>query len=681
MVVLSLFDGISVGHLALERAGLKVDKYYASEISKSAIKITNHNYPETIQLGDVCNWRDWDIDWSSISMLIGGSPCFVGDTLVLTRDGYKQIKDVKIGDFVLTHKNTYEKVIDVIAQGKKNIIEMHAMNFDSIKTTLNHKFLVRRRYRKYNRIIVDGEKKGQSLRLFDEPEWKTIEELMQKDEKGNYNYKNYYVGNAINQNSIIPKWGGVEVNVNQFIKKNIKELDMTDENLWYLAGRYLGDGWLKKGRKGKYRNDINGVVICCNKDEKEDFIKKISKKYSYTSANERTVIKLHFTSTELGAFFSQFGTGAKNKRIPGFVFDMPINLMKALLDGYFESDGTFEKGHDTIHITTVSKELAYGIAQCISKVYNRPCATYINKVPNKKIIEGREVNQNNFYTSIFHILKRKQDKAFYEDGYTWYPITDIKDLGVEEDVYDISVENAHSFTANNCIVHNCQNISLSGDKTGLEGSKSSLFFVYRDILNYLKSINPNILFLLENVKGKKEVLDTISREMGVEPVRINSNLVSAQNRDRYYWTNINGGVISQPLDKGIVLNDILRKEDDGTYPLSVTHYKAFLKSYPNWKISERDGKSKPILASYYKQPPHCPYIRDSKSESGYRRLSPIECERLQTLPDDYTNVDNMSYKARIEAVGNSWTVDIISHIFSHIDENIDCKVEKLEKIS
>ena len=75
MVVLSLFDGISVGHLALERAGIKVDKYYASEISKSAIKITNHNFPDTIQLGDICNWKDWDIDWYSIDMVIGGSPC------------------------------------------------------------------------------------------------------------------------------------------------------------------------------------------------------------------------------------------------------------------------------------------------------------------------------------------------------------------------------------------------------------------------------------------------------------------------------------------------------------------------------------------------------------------------------------------------------------------------------
>jgi Site-specific DNA methylase len=75
MNVLSLFDGISCGQVALERAGIKYDKYYASEIDKNAIKITMKNYPNTIQLGDVTKWREWDIDWSSIDLLIGGSPC------------------------------------------------------------------------------------------------------------------------------------------------------------------------------------------------------------------------------------------------------------------------------------------------------------------------------------------------------------------------------------------------------------------------------------------------------------------------------------------------------------------------------------------------------------------------------------------------------------------------------
>ena len=75
MNVLSLFDGISCGQIALERAGIKVDTYYASEIEPNPIKITMKNYPNTVQLGDVTKWKDWDIDWKSIDLLIGGSPC------------------------------------------------------------------------------------------------------------------------------------------------------------------------------------------------------------------------------------------------------------------------------------------------------------------------------------------------------------------------------------------------------------------------------------------------------------------------------------------------------------------------------------------------------------------------------------------------------------------------------
>ena len=75
MKVLSLFDGISCGMVALERAGISVDTYYASEIEPNAIKISQKNYPNIIRLGDVTKWREWDIDWSSIDLLIGGSPC------------------------------------------------------------------------------------------------------------------------------------------------------------------------------------------------------------------------------------------------------------------------------------------------------------------------------------------------------------------------------------------------------------------------------------------------------------------------------------------------------------------------------------------------------------------------------------------------------------------------------
>lgn len=75
MNVLSLFDGISCGMIALERAGIKVDKYYASEINENSIKISKKNYPNIIQLGDVRNWDKWDIEWKGIDLVIGGFPC------------------------------------------------------------------------------------------------------------------------------------------------------------------------------------------------------------------------------------------------------------------------------------------------------------------------------------------------------------------------------------------------------------------------------------------------------------------------------------------------------------------------------------------------------------------------------------------------------------------------------
>lgn len=75
MNVLSLFDGMSCGRIALKRAGIKVDKYYASEIDKFAIQVSRSNWFDIIHVGDVTKWREWDIDWSSIDLIIAGSPC------------------------------------------------------------------------------------------------------------------------------------------------------------------------------------------------------------------------------------------------------------------------------------------------------------------------------------------------------------------------------------------------------------------------------------------------------------------------------------------------------------------------------------------------------------------------------------------------------------------------------
>ena len=124
----------------------------------------------------------------------------------------------------------------------------------------------------------------------------------------------------------------------------------------------------------------------------------------------------------------------------------------------------------------------------------------------------------------------------------------------------------------------CQGFSFAGKQLAFDDPRSKLFFVFVDILNHVKALNPDVFFLLENVNMKKEHMRVITEYCGVHPVNINSNLVSAQNRNRWYWTNIRtrkvglfGEIhsdIPQPKDEGILLRDILEEEVDKVEYLS-----------------------------------------------------------------------------------------------------------------
>nr|WP_111857858.1 DNA (cytosine-5-)-methyltransferase [Acinetobacter sp. CFCC 10889] len=117
--VLSLFDGISAGRLALERAGIKVNTYYRSEIDKYASQVAMHHYPDDVQLGDVTKWREWDIDWSSIDMLIGGSPC-QGFSFAGKQAGTKAILNGV--EILVTDRQTY---LDLKENGAEFLSQSH----------------------------------------------------------------------------------------------------------------------------------------------------------------------------------------------------------------------------------------------------------------------------------------------------------------------------------------------------------------------------------------------------------------------------------------------------------------------------------------------------------------------------------------------------------------------------
>ena len=209
----------------------------------------------------------------------------------------------------------------------------------------------------------------------------------------------------------------------------------------------------------------------------------------------------------------------------------------------------------------------------------------------------------------------------------------------------------------------CQSFSNAGNGKGFEGS-SGIFWEY---VRVLREVKPKY-FMLENVKMKKEWQDIITKELGVEPIAINSSLLSGQNRPRLYWTNIPG--VEIPEDKGIVLKDIL--EDDNLVdkqhlmtPKAMAYMDGLRNGKQRWQYHKNplDGKAACIVASFYKLS-GLGVLDYRTMGKPCRRLTPVECVRLQTVPDNYT--ESASRTQRYKMIGNGWTVDVIAHIFSYM---------------
>jgi DNA (cytosine-5)-methyltransferase 3A len=251
----------------------------------------------------------------------------------------------------------------------------------------------------------------------------------------------------------------------------------------------------------------------------------------------------------------------------------------------------------------------------------------------------------------------------------------------------------------------CQDLSAAGKRAGINGKKSSLFFVFVEILEHIKSLNPNVLFLQENV-GSASKLDIgiMSRVLGVYPVRINSSLVTAQLRDRYYWSNIRtkedgmfGDIVTdipQPKDRGIMFKHIItggRVERVKALAIleqtekSFGHKDRFSEKAQNYlKNREKFG----VNLIYVDTDKHtCINTKSGSMENskqGYllhrnettrmitlikenekvRTVNKIEMCRLQGFPDDYCDILTTAKAGSL--LGDGWTLPIIEHIFKFI---------------
>lgn len=207
----------------------------------------------------------------------------------------------------------------------------------------------------------------------------------------------------------------------------------------------------------------------------------------------------------------------------------------------------------------------------------------------------------------------------------------------------------------------CQGFSFAGKGLNFDDPRSKLFFEFVRLKN---ETQPKY-WMLENVKMKAEYQNIISEILEVKPILINSKLVSAQSRERLYWTNI---PIATLNDKNIVIADVVGIETDNKSSEIIVTKNIYPKKGQNGNVYGIKGKCKTLSAGVGITgngigSSNAPKI-EWNNEQGWRRLTATECEKLQTVPDNYT--DCVSDTQRYKMLGNGWTIDVIAHIFGSL---------------
>lgn len=374
-----------------------------------------HEIDESLNLGDITEVDETKLEY--FNMICGGSPCFVKGTKVLTTKGYKNIEEIQVGDMVLTHKNRYMPVVNIGGEHNQNIYSLRVQGFLKTECTDYHPF-----YCKKNKNSAPEKIRLNNIR------------------------KGYYIGSHINNQSI-------------------NEFNLSNEECWIL-GRYVADGHIRKDKRKGRKNSYQYQCVLSVGNNKVDKLKEIIKENNFSCyPHGKSVHRVVFYSMKLVNFIidNNFGRCADTKNIPQFIINLPLDKLESFLEGYMTGDGCKIKG--IYQATTVSKELAMSLCLAIQKVYRVGCRIYFDERPDKYEIEGRIVNQKNTY--MIRFVKESQKQAwFIENDVIWYPVKEILNTEKIEDVYNIEVEEDHTYTANNMITFNCQDFSVAGKQKG-----------------------------------------------------------------------------------------------------------------------------------------------------------------------------------------------------------------------
>ena len=455
----------------------ELNNTHSNYIVKSIYELLSENY----------NFPKTDI-------VIGGFPCFVKGTKILTQNGYKNIECVELCDKLLTHTGNFQSILNL----QKKIYIGNLFNIDVkyhpdiITCTEEHPFYIREKKKMWNNKLRKYEY------IFENPIWKKANELTMCD----------YFGMPINNNKIVPEFTFEKV-INQY-KKEQTYIKLDNLDYWFVMGYLIGDGWIEETNK-KYGRCM--YKIRNNKDEKEVF-ERINRVLPITDKNCNSGRCKKFGCSDFIWYniLKQFGKYAYGKLIPEWVQDAPKEFIQEFINGYVKADGCISK-NNTIRVTTVSYNLAFGLQRLYLKL-GHIFAISKRILPKTTTIGGRIVNQRQNYTIKGKIHKEKNMSSFIDttNNYAWFsPFKINKVKVIEEPVYNFEVENDNSYIVENLCVHNCNDFSHAGKRKGfnsetthnlkdeltIDNSRGTL---YKSFVSVVDKVKPKI-FIAENVYG------------------------------------------------------------------------------------------------------------------------------------------------------------------------------------
>lgn len=367
--------------------------------------------------------------------------CYIGGSFIRTFSGIKKIEDVQVGDLVLTDKGHYKPVTKTMISKSDDVYRIKTGPSGEFMLTGNHPIFAQeiKRGMEWDKDIQKHVYRHKLL----SSGFKAVSDLDPSKDFLRLGYSKL---------STIPSEN----------TENPYNIDFSNPDFWWICGLFMADGWRefvkRKGRNNTARFDRR-LFLCCEKltEEVEEISRRLkSAGIGFRIDNHRTCYKfaLYIVGNRLFDYLGTFGDKCENKAPNSDVFNLPPHLLKSFLEGYFYGDGNKENDGKIQSFHSVSKTLVYSMPELIFKAFGEVCSINIEP-PYVGTIEGRSVNCRESYVGRFTHNPEAHAKGVPIGEELYIKINEIEKVDGIFDVYNLTVEDDHTYIANGLVTHNC----------------------------------------------------------------------------------------------------------------------------------------------------------------------------------------------------------------------------------